>query len=182
MTKPKLAALALSLLLGAGCSGLVACGSGSDKGLLPAGSADRLLAGLDRAEQLASEGRCTGAGLVAGRIVRQAQGLGADVDPNLKGAIVDGAQRLERLMQEPDGCQATETTTETTPTETTPTVTVTTKTVTQPPPTQTEPGSQGGGVVPTDQTPPDEQLPPEDQPNNGLGNGQDNNGGGVGPG
>jgi hypothetical protein len=181
MPKPKLITLAVSLLLGAACSGLVACGSGSDKGLLPGNSADQLLQSLDRAEQLAADGRCTGAALVAGRIVRQAQGLGAEVKPSLKGAIVDGAQRLERLLQEPGGCEGTQTETETTPTEATPTVTITTKTVTEPPRTETEPGSQGGGVgVPTDEVPPDEQLPPEDQGNNG--NGPDNNGGGVGPG
>jgi hypothetical protein len=184
MTKAKLTTMVLSLCLGAGCSALVACGSGDEEGLLPGTSADQLLGSLDRAEQLAAEGRCTGAVLVAERVVRQAQRLGPSVKPRLKEAIVDGAQRLERLLQEPDGCEGTRTTTEPTTTETVPPVTVTTKTVTQPPPTETDPGSQEGGVEPpADEIPPDEELPPDDLPsdgdngNNGVGNGR----GGIGP-
>lgn len=174
-TKPS--TLFASLLVGVACSGLVACGSSTQEGLLAPSNANQLLGELDRVDRLSSEGRCTGAALVAGRLIREADALGSEVKPRLREALLDGAQRLERLLEIPGECE-TQTTTETTPTETTPTVTITTETQTVPPPAVTEPGNRGGGVGPPDEEPPPEEIPPPDENGNGGGN----RGGGIGPG
>jgi hypothetical protein len=89
---------------------LSSCG-GSDAQLLPGETARQITDNLDKVRELADEGDCVGAESAAEEVGEQIEAL-QGVDPKLKGALHDGAIRLNEVIGE---CE--ETTTETTPTE-----------------------------------------------------------------
>lgn len=87
------AALATALLL---ALGLTACG-GEDAKLLPGETAREITANLDTIKQLAGEGDCVGAESAVQQVSEQIEAL-QGVDPKLKRALEQGAERLEEVI------------------------------------------------------------------------------------
>lgn len=75
---------------------LVACG-GEDAKLLPGETAREITANLDTVQQLSDEGDCLGAESAAQQVGEQIEAL-KGVDPKLKGALEEGAVRLEEVI------------------------------------------------------------------------------------
>jgi hypothetical protein len=99
---PRRSAIAIALVLGtAAAPGLVACGGGEEADLLPGGTATEINSNLDRVEQLADEGDCTGASEAAEAVSLQVEELGG-VDARLKEALQEGAARLNEVVA---GCE-----------------------------------------------------------------------------
>lgn len=90
------------LLLGAVAAlGLAACGSGDKADLLPGDTASEITANLDRVQDLATAGDCTGAADAAEAVSIQIEDLGG-VDGKLKQALQEGASRLNEVVA---GCE-----------------------------------------------------------------------------
>jgi hypothetical protein len=86
-------ALALVAALGLALGG---CGE-EDAALLPGSTAREITANLEAVEQLAGEGECSGAESAALQVGEQVDAL-QGVDPRLKRALVQGADRLEEVV------------------------------------------------------------------------------------
>jgi hypothetical protein len=187
---PRLTSVLLSVALGVVCAtGLVACGS-DDEGTIPPDVASAMISALDGARSAEANGDCAAVEAAATKVSNAAAGLGTDVDPQVRDAIVDGAENLHALAQDPEKCasgttgeEGQETTTDTSTTDTSTTETSTTETSTttetkepkppkpkpepEPNPPPQQPGNEGGGLGQGDSggTPP------------GLGNGGTGGGG-----
>jgi hypothetical protein len=90
----------LLALTGAAALLPLGCG-GEDAKLLPGETAREITANLDTVQQLSSEGDCLGAESAAQQVDEQIEAL-QGVDPKLKRALEDGAQRLEEVISECD--------------------------------------------------------------------------------
>lgn len=95
MRRPALPALALCLALAA-LPGLAACGE-EDAQLLGGETAREINANLDTVQQLADEGDCAGAESAVEQVGEQIDEL-EEVDPRLKRALGEGAERLEEVI------------------------------------------------------------------------------------
>lgn len=93
-------ALLLLALTGAVALLPLGCG-GEDAKLLPGETAREITANLDTVQQLSGEGDCLGAESAAQQVDEQIEAL-RGVDPKLKRALEDGAQRLEEVISECD--------------------------------------------------------------------------------
>jgi hypothetical protein len=160
----------LALALGAALAvGLVSCGGGDDKGLLPGENAQQIVDNLNQVELDAENGDCDSAAEAADEVQAQIEELGSDGNAERRQRLAEGAAQLEQVIS--TSCvEATatiptvETTTEETTTDetttdkektdttSTDTTTTTTTTPTTPtvPPTGGTPG--GGSVAPPDQS------------------------------
>ena len=96
MRRPS-AFLLVSTLAVAATLGLTACGSGDGADLLPGSTASEITANLDRVEQLADEGDCSGAAAAAQSVSAQVDEL-TGVDEKLKRALREGAVRLNEVV------------------------------------------------------------------------------------
>jgi hypothetical protein len=132
---------------------LTACGS-DDEGTIPQASADSMLAALQSARDAEASGDCEGVQSAASGVSDEAAAqLPSDVPPDVRQAIIDGAEQLFRLAGESDACGGGDgrekTTTKATTTSTEETTTSTTEettTTTAPPTTVPEqPPDEGGG-------------------------------------
>jgi hypothetical protein len=144
----------LSVALGAVVAvALASCGS-DDEGTIPPQSAAAMLTALENARGEQSQGDCTGVSDAAGNLLTEINEAPDTVDPDVRQAIVDGANNLRTLAEDENTCEPTgstgpsgpqndETTTEPTTTEPTTTETDTTTETEKPPPEQ--PGNEGGG-------------------------------------
>src|SRR5690242_21650439 len=95
---PRVAAYAIALALGtAVVLGLASCGGSGDAKLLPGQTAAEITQNLDAVKQLAVEGECAGAEDEALQVSTQVESLGG-VDPKLKQALVQGAERLNEVV------------------------------------------------------------------------------------
>jgi len=90
----------LLALTGAAALLPLGCG-GEDAKLLPGETAREITANLDAVQQLSGEGDCLGAESAAQQVDEQIEAL-QGVDPKLKRALEDGAQRLEEVISECD--------------------------------------------------------------------------------
>jgi hypothetical protein len=144
----------LSVALGAVVAvALASCGS-DDEGTIPPQSAAAMLTALENARGEQSQGDCTGVSDAAGNLLTAINEAPDTVDPDVRQAILDGANNLRALAEDENTCEPTgptgpsgpqndETTTEPTTTEPTTTETDTTTETEKPPPEQ--PGNEGGG-------------------------------------
>jgi len=141
----------LSVVLGAVVAvALASCGS-DDEGTIPPQSAAAMLTALENARGEQSQGDCTGVSDAAGNLLTAVNEAPETVDPDVRQAILDGANNLRALAEDESRCQSTGATGESGPqpseeTDTTPSTTTTTTTSTteeEPPPEQ--PGNEGGG-------------------------------------
>lgn len=143
----------LSVALGAVVAvALASCGS-DDEGTIPPQSAAAMLTALENARGEQSQGDCTGVSDAAGNLLTAINEAPDTVDPDVRQAILDGANNLRALAEDESRCQSTGATgesgpqpskeTDTTPSTTTTTTTSTTETEEEPPPEQ--PGNEGGG-------------------------------------
>jgi hypothetical protein len=95
---PRVAAYAITLALGtAAALALASCGGSGDAKLLPGQTAAEITQNLDAVKQLAVEGECAGAEDEALQVSTQVESLGG-VDPKLKQALVQGAERLNEVV------------------------------------------------------------------------------------
>lgn len=95
MPRPAGSVLALAL---AAALFVVAAGCGEeDAELLPGSTAREITSNLDTVQQLADEGDCVGAESAAIQVGEQVEAL-EGVDPRLKRALTDGAERLEEVV------------------------------------------------------------------------------------
>jgi hypothetical protein len=85
-------------LVASAVAALSACGE-SDAELLPGETAREITANLNSVQQLADEGDCSGAEAAAQQVSEQVEALGG-VDPKLKDALRDGAERLNEVVAE----------------------------------------------------------------------------------
>jgi hypothetical protein len=93
------AAYLLAVALGVTAAiALVACGK-EDAQLLPGETAREIIANLDTVNQLANEGDCLGAESAADQVSEQIDAL-TGVDAKLKQALLDGATRLNEVVDE----------------------------------------------------------------------------------
>jgi hypothetical protein len=172
---PRLSLVVLSVSLGAvGAIVLAACGSDDEDGTIPPQSAAAMLTALDDASAEQGEGDCDGVSDAAGNLLTAVNEAPESIEPDVRQAIVQGANNLRTLAQDetkcrpegPTGQEGPETTTTTPPTtteETTSTTTTETTTTKEPP-----------------EQPPNEGNAPN--PNSGGGNeGQGNGPSGEGP-
>ena len=110
----RLSASLLALLLAAAIAvGLSACGSGGGAKLLPGATAKEIKSNLELVRQLVEEGDCPGASDAAASVGIQVEEL-TGVDPKLKAALGEGADRLNEVVtsceEEPEETEETETT------------------------------------------------------------------------
>jgi hypothetical protein len=77
---------------------LAACG-GEDADLLPGRTAGEINANLDAVRQLSDEGDCVGAESAALQVSEQVEAI-EGIDPRLKRALSDGAERLREVVGE----------------------------------------------------------------------------------
>jgi hypothetical protein len=129
---------------------LAGCGSKQEK-TIPAGDADSLLAGLDRATSQFDNGACNGAEAKVVDLQNAAAKLPASVDPEVKNNIEAGLSRLRALVtrdcQKPETTTTSSTSSSTTPTTSTTTTTSATSTSTSTTSTSTTSDNNGGGGV-----------------------------------
>ena len=166
---PRLPLVLLSLSLGAVCAiVLAACGSDDEDGTIPPASAQALIQSLQDAQGEQSQGDCQGVADAAGNLLTQIDQLPDSVDPEVRQALVEGANNLRELGADETNCggtgptgeegpQTTDTTTSTpAPTTTETTTDTTTEEETKPPkpkppkpkpePEPEQPGNEGGGL------------------------------------
>jgi hypothetical protein len=138
--------LLAALLLGLCTAFLVACGSGTKRGV-PAADAQQLNSDLDAVSSAVDAGHCATAEAAVVRVRGDILQLPASVSQKLRTRLASGADNLAKRV--PIQCARNQTTTptETTPTTTTPTTTTPTDTT----PTDTTPTD----TTPTDTTPTD---------------------------
>ncbi len=178
MTVRRAFVLLSSLLLGAACAVLVACGGGSGDGLIPARQASSMQDQLDRIDAAVRDGSCADVGDDVAALQREINDLSSRVDARLRARLQQGVNHLADIA--PTRClerraaqqttttqtqdqttqsQTTPTTTQeqTVPTETAPTDTTTTPppTATTPPPTTTQPPTTTSTTPPGGATAPD---------------------------
>jgi hypothetical protein len=148
---PRTPLLLLALALGAISAGaLVACGS-NDDGTIPPANAQSMLDALQQAQDAEASGDCEAIQDAASTVSDEAAaGLPSDVDPQVRQAVIDGAEQLFELAGDSSACvggggkrkttstTSTTSTKSTTSTTSTPTTTTTTSIPTQPP-------NEGGG-------------------------------------
>lgn len=164
----------LSLALGAVCATTLAACGGDDEGTIPPESASVMLAALDEAQAALEANECETIASAASEVSDEAAGLPSETDPEVRQAVIAGAEQLFRLARSPDKCETatgpegqqkepdTDETTTAPPTTTTEETTTTTEE--EPPPEQ--PGNEGpplgqgnqGGEPPPGQQ---QQPPPE---------------------
>ncbi len=173
----RLTAYILVFSLGAAAAlALVSCGGSDDSGLLPGTTASDIVANLDTVKKLNAEGSCTEAEAAADEVRLQVADLDTNVDPKLRQALLDGAERLQAVTancveqtvvplpdtvvaptgEAPTDETTTKETTKTAPTEPTTSTTTPTTTQTTTPTTPTTPtvppttpsGDGSGGVGP----------------------------------
>jgi outer membrane biosynthesis protein TonB len=77
---------------------LAACGE-EDAELLPGSTANEITANLDTVQQLADEGDCLGAESAAEQVSEQVEAV-QGIDPRLKRALREGANRLNEVVSE----------------------------------------------------------------------------------
>jgi hypothetical protein len=178
----------LSLALGAVCATTLAACGGDDEGTIPPESASVMLAALDEAQAALEANECETIASAASEVSDEAAGLPSETDPEVRQAVIDGAEQLFRLARSPDKCETatgpegqqkepdTDETTTAPPTTTTapPTTTTeetTTTTEEEPPPEQ--PGNEGPPLGQGDQggePPPGlQQEPPPESGGTGPG-------------
>jgi hypothetical protein len=87
-------------VLAAATGGLAACGDSGDGNRLSRSTAAQLTATLDRLDQDVSAGNCDAAATQARALVERTGGLADSVDSDLRGALVDSADRLQVLVSE----------------------------------------------------------------------------------
>ncbi len=137
-------ALLISLLLGLGAAGLVACGE-DDSGLIPGADAEAIKEQIGSVEAAVSDEDCVLARQAAERALDQAVQLPARVDRELRQRLNDGLRNL-RAVAERECEEGQETTTPTIEeTETEPETTTTEPPATEPPATEppaTEPPAE----------------------------------------
>jgi hypothetical protein len=174
---------AFASALAAVCAvGLPACGS-DDEGTIPQENGQAMLAQLDDVEQAVEAQDCDTARSAAVGLTDQVDALPADVDPELRDALVEASNQLVALTQDPEQCTPVETGASDDLTE-------------EEPDTTTEAPEE---ELPNEENPPtDEETPPADEEGNegpGGGNsgsngnsgsgsdfegGEDSSGGGIG--
>ena len=141
--RPLIAVLATAVVLP-----LAGCGS-SNKGLLTAHQAARLIAPLEAARRAADANHCTTARSAAQRGADRASNLGSNVDTGLQRNLVDGFNHLIDVVNSECGQDAQKSPTPT-PTETpSPTPTPTPTETPSPTPTPTPTPSPTPSVVPS---------------------------------
>jgi hypothetical protein len=154
-SSPRALPLLAALLLGLAAAFLVACGSGTKRGI-PAANAQQLNNDLDALASAVNAGNCATAAAALVKVRGDVLELPASVSQRLRKRLTQGADNL--AQRAPGQCTANEattptdttpTTTDTTPTDTTPTTTDTTPTDTTPTTTDTTPTD----TTPTDTTP-----------------------------
>jgi hypothetical protein len=171
----------LSLALGAVCATTLAACGGDDEGTIPPESASVMVAALDEAQAALEANECEAIASAASEVSDEAAGLPSGTDPEVRQAVIAGAEQLFSLARDPDKCETatgpegqqrepdtTETTTAapTTTTEETTTTTEETTTTTEEEPPPEQPGNEGpplgqgneGGEPPPGQQ---QQPPPE---------------------
>jgi hypothetical protein len=94
---PRFPASLLALGLGAALAVALASCGGEDAKLLPGETAREITANLDPVKQLANEGDCVGAESAAEQVSEQIEELGG-IDPKLKRALQEGANRLNEVI------------------------------------------------------------------------------------
>src|ERR687898_820496 len=148
----------LSLALGAVCATTLAACGGDDEGTIPPESASVMLAALDEAQAAVEANECETVASAASEVSDEAAGLPSETDPEVRQAVIDGAEQLFRLARSPDKCE----------------------TATGPEGQQKEPDTD---ETTTEQTTTTEEEPPPEQPGNeGPPLGQGNQGGEPPPG
>lgn len=90
-------AILLFVFAAAATLGLAACGGGDGADLLPGSTAREIRANLEDVRGLADEGECVGARDAALEVSDQVEALGG-VDPRLKQALQEGAERLNEVL------------------------------------------------------------------------------------
>ena len=143
MRRAAVISLALALAVG---------GCGGHKRTIPHARGESFLTQLDKIGSQFDNGACRGAHAKVQSLEAQATALPSSVDPEVKRNLVDGIDRLNRLVAR-DCRRPTRTNTTTTPTVTTPTETTTTPTVTIPAPTTTAPAPTSTTPAPTTTSP-----------------------------
>jgi hypothetical protein len=151
----------LSLALGAVCATTLAACGGDDEGTIPPESASAMLAALDEAQAALEANECETIASAASEVSDEAAGLPSETDPEVRQAVIAGAEQLFRLARSPDKCETAtgpegqqkeqkepdtdETTTAppTTTTEETTTTTEQTTTTTEEEPPPEQPGNEG---------------------------------------
>jgi hypothetical protein len=176
----------LSLALGAVCATTLAACGGDDEGTIPAESASVMLAALDDAQAAMEANECETIANAASEVSDEAAGLPPETDPEVRQAVIEGAEQLFSLARDPEKCETatgpegqqpepdTEETTTAPPTTTTEATTTTTEETTteeDQPPEQPEnegpplgQGDEGGEPPPAQQ-----QEPPPDSGGTGPG-------------
>jgi hypothetical protein len=179
----------LSLALGAACATTLAACGGDDEGTIPPESASVMLAALDEAQAALEANECETIASAASEVSDEAAGLPSETDPEVRQAVIAGAEQLFRLARSPDKCETAtdpegqekepETTTEetttapTTTTEETTTTTQETTTTTEEEPPPEQPGNEGPPLGQGDQggepPPGQQQQPPPESGGTGPG-------------
>jgi hypothetical protein len=174
---PRLSLVVLSVSLGAVCAiVLAACGSDDGDGTIPPESAQALIQSLEDARGEQSQGDCQGVADAAGNLLTQIDQLPDSVDPEVRRALVEGANNLRGLGEDEANCGGTGPTGQEGPktTDTTTTAPTTTEETTSTTTTETTTTKE-----PPEQPPNEGNVP---NPNSGGGNtGQGNGPTGEGP-
>jgi len=149
---PRIALLLLALALGAISAGaLVACGS--DDGTIPEENAAVMLSALAAASAADAAGDCDAVQTSATEVSDEAAAsLPSDVDPEVRQAVIDGAEQLFELAGASGACgggeadrDTTRTKETTTSSTTTSTTEATTSTTTEPTTAPPQPPDEGDG-------------------------------------
>lgn len=130
--------------------------------LIPPDVSSSVISKINRAEDLAAEGRCFEAQEVAADAQTEIENLGGNFDRELKRSLVDGVVRLQGLLGDPQVCQDSSTVD---PVETEEPPTETEGTTGETGTTDAEPNTTGEQGTTTDD---------EDDPENNQGNGNGN--------
>lgn len=97
-----LASLALASPLLAGC--------GEDRSnLIPPETADSLVRKLDKVQKLAGQGDCFAAQDLAASAQAEIEGMGGEIDPELKRSLLDGVTQLQVFAGDPEKCTQADT-------------------------------------------------------------------------
>ena len=139
----RLLPLVLAFALGLGLPFLAACGSSTNKAMIPASNADALHRHLDAVQSAIDDGKCDAISSALQQLETDVQELPAGTSQRLTARLQEGINRLK--VQAPKACAANTTTTATVPTTTTQTVPTTTTVI----PTTTVPTT----TVPTTTVP-----------------------------
>jgi hypothetical protein len=149
----RLLPLALAFGLGLGVPFLAACGSSTNKAMIPASNADTLHQHLDAVQSAIDGGHCDKISSALLQLETDVQELPAGTSQRLTDRLNEGIDRLK--VQAPKACSANTATTQSVPTVTTviPTVTTTATVPTATVPTTTTPTTTVPTTTPTTTTP-----------------------------